>query len=54
MSKVLHRIRISEVDFPMGKRVKVAILKVDNFQDPYDTIEETVKLAGGFESIVSQ
>jgi uncharacterized protein (DUF362 family) len=38
----------------MEKRAKVAILKVDNFQDPYDTIAETVKLAGGFENTVAE
>ena len=38
----------------MPKKAKVAVLKVDNFNDPYDTIKETVKLAGGFEETVKK
>ncbi len=36
----------------MSKLARVAVLKVQNFEDPYDTVRETVKLAGGFEDTI--
>lgn len=36
----------------MSKHARVAVLKVENFNDPNDTIKETVKLAGGFEETI--
>ena len=39
-------------DSKMPKRVRVGVLKVQDFSDPYDAIHETVKLAGGFEETI--
>ena len=36
----------------MSKRARVAVLKVENFNDPFDAVKETVKLAGGFEDAI--
>jgi len=38
----------------MPKKVKVAVLRVQNFNDPYDTVKEAVRLAGGFEETVKK
>lgn len=36
----------------MSKRAKVSIVKVNDFENPYDSVKEAVKLAGGFEDAV--
>jgi uncharacterized protein (DUF362 family) len=36
----------------MSKHARVAVLKVENFNDPKDTVKETVKLAGGFDETI--
>ena len=38
----------------MPRKVKVAVLKVDNFKEPYKTVREAVKLAGGFQDAIKQ
>jgi len=39
-------------DLKVPKRVRVSILKAQDFEDPYDAVRKAVKLAGGFEDTV--
>jgi len=36
----------------MPKRARVAVLRVQDFDKPYDVVKEAVRLAGGFEDVV--
>ena len=38
----------------MTGRVKVAVLKTQNYKDTYDTVKDAVKLAGGFDSTIKK
>ncbi|MBS7622163.1 DUF362 domain-containing protein [Candidatus Bathyarchaeota archaeon] len=33
----------------MSRRARVSVVKVEDFEDPYDSVKEAVRLAGGFE-----